>query len=132
MKHFRSWLLVGPLAMVVVMAAPGFGQGRQAQTQTPVPSTPAPSTPATTPGGRGRGGVPGPVPAVGGEVDETPVVTQHSIQVDGKTLNYTATAAQMPIKDSSGDTQGGSFLENRRSPGNRSLKKCARRRALTG
>ena len=103
------------------------GHGLGAQTQTP-----APSTPATTPGGRGRGGVPGPGPAVGGEVDESPVVTQHSIQVDGKTLNYTATAAQMPIKDSSGDTQGGSFLENRRSPGNRSLKKCARRRALTG
>jgi hypothetical protein len=44
-----------------------------------------PSAPATTPGGRGgRGGVPGPGPAVGGEVDESPIVAQHSIQVNGR------------------------------------------------
>src|ERR1019366_4797298 len=108
MTHFRGWLLVGPLALVVAMAAPVFGQGRQAQTQTPAP--PAQPTPATTPGGRGgRGGVPGPGPAVGGEVDEAPIVTQHSIQVNGKTLNYTATAAQMPLKDSSGETEAHIF-----------------------
>src|ERR1019366_7602008 len=124
MKHFRGWLQVGPLALVVAMAAPGFGQGRQAQTQTP-----APSTPATTPGGRGRGGVPGPVPAVGGEVDETPVVTQHSIQVDGKTLNYTATAAQMPLKDNSGETEAHIFyvaypLDGVKDAGQRPLAFC--------
>ena len=105
MTLFRGWLPVGSLALLVVMAAPLFGQGRQAQTPTQTPATPA-----TTPGGRGgRGGVAGPGPAVGGEVDETPVVTHHSIQVNGKTLAYTATAAQMPLKDSSGETEAHIF-----------------------
>ena len=64
----------------------------------------------TTPGGRGgRGGASGPGPAVGGDVDETPVVTKHSIQLNGKTLNYTATAAQMPLKDASGATEAHIF-----------------------
>src|ERR1700687_5062195 len=64
----------------------------------------------TAPGGRGgRGGVADPAPAVGGEVDETPVVTHHSIQTGGKTLNYTATVAQMPIKDPAGATEAHIF-----------------------
>lgn len=46
---------------------------------------------------------------MGGEVDETPVVTKHSITVDGKTLNYTATVAQMPLKDASGETEAHIF-----------------------
>jgi len=46
---------------------------------------------------------------VGGDVDETPVVTKHSIQLNGKTLNYTATAAQMPLKDASGATEAHIF-----------------------
>ena len=79
------------MALLVVTAAPLFGQGRQAPAQTQTPATPA-----TTPGGRGgRGGVAGPGPAVGGDADETPVVTHHSIQANGKTLAYTATAALM-------------------------------------
>jgi carboxypeptidase C (cathepsin A) len=103
MTHFRGRLQNGSLALLVVMAAPLFGQGRQAQTQTP-------ATPATTPGGRGgRGGVAGPGPAVGGDADETPVVTHHSIQANGKTLAYTATAALMPLKDSSGETEAHIF-----------------------
>src|SRR5437588_8174333 len=57
----------------------------------------------------GRGGVAGPGPAVGGTIDETPVVTKHSIQLNGKTLNYTATAAQMPLKDASGETEAHIF-----------------------
>src|ERR1035441_9094200 len=101
MTHFRGWLQVGSMALLVVTAAPLFGQGRQAPAQAQTPSTPA-----TTPGGRGgRGGVAGPGPAIGGDVDEAPAVTQHSIQVNGKTLNYTATAAQMPLKDSAGETE---------------------------
>src|ERR1017187_2626542 len=103
MTHFRGRLQNGSLALLLVMAAPLFGQGRQAQTQTP-------ATPATTPGGRGgRGGVAGPGPAVGGDADETPVVTHHSIQANGKTLAYTATAALMPLKDSSGETEAHIF-----------------------
>jgi oxalyl-CoA decarboxylase len=84
------------------LAQLAYGQGRRAQTTTPEPQTPA---------ARGaRGGVAGPGPAVGGaEVDETPVITRHSIQVQGKTLNYTATAAQMPLKDASGETEAHIF-----------------------
>ncbi len=79
-------------------------QGRGAQATTPV----TPAEPARG-GGRGRGGVAGPGPAVGGEIDETPVVTKHSINVGGKTLNYTATVAQMPLKDASGETEAHIF-----------------------
>ncbi|HEV2689323.1 MAG TPA: hypothetical protein VGV35_12240, partial [Bryobacteraceae bacterium] len=91
---------------------------RPTQTQpappTPSTTTPAPSTPAqppAIPGGRGRGqgGVPGPGPAIGGEVDETPVVTHHSINAGGKTINYTATVAQMPLKNASGETEAHIF-----------------------
>src|ERR1035441_8064169 len=104
MTHFRGWLQNGSLALLVVMAAPLFGQGRQA------PAPAQTQTPATTPGGRGgRGGVAGPGPAVGGEADETPVVTHHSIQANGKTLAYTATAGLMPLKDSSGETEAHIF-----------------------
>ena len=42
-------------------------------------------------------------------VDERPVVTHHKITVGGKTLEYTATVAQMPIKDSSGETEAHIF-----------------------
>src|SRR5437764_1986010 len=87
-------------ALLLALTTMAHAQGRQAtppQTQTP------------TPAGRGRGGVAGPGPAVGGDVDETPVVTRHSIQLNGKTLNYTATAAQMPLKDASGETEAHIF-----------------------
>src|SRR5215475_65605 len=99
--------------LLVVLCASqhlGFAQGRQGAAQTPqAPSTTPPAT-QTAPGGRGgRGGITGPGPAIGGEVDETPVVTRHSITVQGKTLNYTATVAQMPLKDASGETEAHIF-----------------------
>ncbi len=106
----RASIGILPLALLsLALAAPGaLAQGRaqsQPAAQTPAP---APATPAV-PGGRGRGGVSGPGPTVGGEVDETPVVTHHSINVGGKAINYTATAAQMPLKDSSGETEAHIF-----------------------
>jgi carboxypeptidase C (cathepsin A) len=42
-------------------------------------------------------------------VDETPVVTHHKITVSGKALEYTATCAQMPIRDSHGETEAHIF-----------------------
>lgn len=42
-------------------------------------------------------------------MDETPVITHHTITVHGKTINYTATVAQMPLKDPSGDTEAHIF-----------------------
>jgi carboxypeptidase C (cathepsin A) len=97
---------------VLLLAAqgPALAQGRQGATQTTTPTPSTPAAPQTAPGGRGgRGGVAGPGPAVGGEVDETPVATKHSISVQGKTLNYTATVAQMPLKDASGETEAHIF-----------------------
>ena len=106
------------LAMAASLAVPhAWAQGRQgqqgqpqtqAQSQTPQAPAAEPA-PAATPGGRGRGGIPGPGPAIGGEIDETPVVTHHSITIDGKKLDYTATVAQMPIKNSSGETEAHIF-----------------------
>ena len=61
-------------------------------------------------------------------MDETPVVTKHSIQVNGKTLNYTATAAQMPLKDASGETEAHIFYVaytlDGADPGKRPLAFC--------
>jgi len=53
--------------------------------------------------------VAGPGPAIGGEIDETPVVTHHSATVQGKTIDYTATVAQMPLKDAAGETEAHIF-----------------------
>jgi hypothetical protein len=82
------------------------------ETTATIPATQAPQTAPQAPGGRaGRGGgMTGPGPAIAsGTVDETPVVTHHSINVDGKTLNYTATVAQMPLKNASGETEAHIF-----------------------
>ena len=110
-----------PLLVVTLLfftSANMCAQGRGAPTATPAPAaaTPAAQTPATPPApapepapGRGRGGMAGPEPVVGGDIDETPVVTHHSITVDGKTLSYTATAAQMPLKNPSGETEAHIF-----------------------
>jgi carboxypeptidase C (cathepsin A) len=81
--------------------------------QTPAPARQAPAQTATpaaaaTPQRRG-GGMAGPGPAVGGDIDETPVVTHHSITARGKTINYTATVAQMPLKNAEGETEAHIF-----------------------
>ncbi len=97
-------------ALLFGVATHASAQGRGAQTaSTPTATTPAPQAPAASALGRGRAGLAGPGPAVGGDVDETPVVTHHSVTVDGKTLNYTATVAQMPLKDASGETEAHIF-----------------------
>jgi carboxypeptidase C (cathepsin A) len=107
--------MIAPV-FLFLMAQQAQGQGRGAQAQQPQApaqaTAPAPQAPQATPGGGGRGrggGVAAPGPAIGGDVDETPVVTHHSITVDGKTLNYTATAAQMPLKNTSGETEAHIF-----------------------
>ena len=96
-------LLFVMLAQAAPQAAPAV--------PTPSPATQIPAQTTPTPGGRsGRGGgIAGPGPAVGGVVDETPSVTHHSVNLDGKTLNYTATAAQMPLKDAAGETEAHIF-----------------------
>lgn len=106
---------IAPLTLLLLANAPdrAHAQGRQAQPSTPA-QAPAPApvrSQATAPGGRGGrgGGTPVQAPAIGGEIDETPAVTHHSIQVDGKTIAYTATAAQMPLKNAAGETEAHVF-----------------------
>ncbi|HKD38353.1 MAG TPA: hypothetical protein VKB78_16180, partial [Pirellulales bacterium] len=43
------------------------------------------------------------------KVDEKPIVTHHKLTVGGKTLEYTATVAQMPLKDGAGETEAHIF-----------------------
>jgi carboxypeptidase C (cathepsin A) len=103
-----------------------FAQQSRPQAQSEERQTPQ-ARPSTQPGGRGgRGGVPGPGPAVGGDIDENPVITHHSIQVNGKALNYIATVAQMPLKSASGETEAHIFytaytLDGVNDPGARPL-----------
>jgi carboxypeptidase C (cathepsin A) len=83
-------------------------QTREGTAQTPTTaSREAPPQPPQS--GRNPGNIPGPGPAVGGEVDENLLVTHHSITVRGKTLNYTATVGQMPLKNPSGETEAHIF-----------------------
>ncbi|MGA2147342.1 MAG: peptidase S10 [Bryobacteraceae bacterium] len=110
-------LVASALSLALAQTPPAMAQGR-AQTQ-PAAQTPAqtpaqapatvPAAPAAFPGRGGRGGISGPGPAIGGNIDETPVVTHHTMTVDGKTLNYTATVAEMPLKNTSGETEAHIF-----------------------
>jgi len=87
-------------------------QPAQQETVAARPQAQPVQTPAATacPDARGgRGCIAGPGPAIGGNIDETPVVTHHSINVNGRTLNYTATVAQMPLKNPSGETEAHIF-----------------------
>jgi carboxypeptidase C (cathepsin A) len=84
--------------------------------QVPAQPPPAPAPAATTqapqpavPAERGRGAAGAPAPAVGGDVDETPVVTHHTMNVNGKSIAYTATVAQMPLKNGLGETEAHIF-----------------------
>src|SRR5436309_2716551 len=106
--HLRSRIAFSILALAA-LAPEVLAQGRPAPPATPTSPSNQTPPPFVPPGGRGRGGVAGPAPAVGGEVDETPVVTKHSINVGGQTLNYTATVAQMPLKNPSGETEAHIF-----------------------
>ncbi len=50
-----------------------------------------------------------PVPPPAPKEEEKPIVTKHSIQLGGKTLNYTATAGMMPIKTDAGEIEAHMF-----------------------
>src|SRR5258705_8194270 len=86
------------------------GQGRPAQfpSQQPSPSpSPTPATTSQTSQGQQQGRPqiqPSPTP------EEPPVVTKHSIRVGGNTINYTATAGLMPIKNRDGEVEARMFF----------------------
>jgi carboxypeptidase C (cathepsin A) len=86
------------------------GRNPQSATTAPAPAQ-TPESAMPEPGSRrGRGGRGGLTVAPTQEsVDETPVVTHHTITLDGKELKYTATIAQMPLKTASGETEAHIF-----------------------
>ena len=112
-RPVKAASVAAPLLLSLLTFQPTASAQGRAAAQAPAANAQTPAAPvqapAATPGGRGRGGVAGPGPAIGGEVDETPVVTHHTITVQGKTINYTATVAQMPLKNSSGETEAHIF-----------------------
>ncbi len=93
-------IIVSLLFLFLTLNFPTSAQGRQGTAATP-------QAPGAPPGG--RGGAATPAAVIGGEIDETPVVTHHSVTVHGKPINYTATVAQMPLKDASGETEAHIF-----------------------
>lgn len=106
-------LLLLPLLAQLALAQQPQSQQSQAPPQTQRPQTQQSQVPAQT---QGRQRNPDPArPQSAGEgavaetVDETPAVSHHEIHIGGKTLAYTATAAQMPIKNSSGETEAHIF-----------------------
>src|SRR5436190_10086344 len=82
----------------------GGGQGGQQPTITTTTTTTAQPGAPTTQQQRPPQERPSPVP------EETPVITHHSINVGGKTLNYTATVGMMPIKNRDGETEARIFF----------------------
>src|SRR5215218_5600208 len=79
-----------------------------------LPPRPAPAPPPTAErtGRRGdrSGATTSPATApTADKVDETPIVTHHEIKLGDKPLKYTATAAQMPLKTNTGETEAHIF-----------------------
>jgi carboxypeptidase C (cathepsin A) len=108
-----------PAALVLCLAPPLFAQNRAS-------TSPPGAPPGVTTPDRGRGTQPsiptGPLQAAtqpgatgnrnaptAANVDETPVVTKHTLTLDGKQLHYTATVQQMPIQNTSGETEAHMF-----------------------
>jgi carboxypeptidase C (cathepsin A) len=84
--------------LLALLTLPVYSQTRRGRGDSP-DASPAP-------GARGGGDTNAPTSE---KIDETLSVTHHSIQVDGKTLNYTATAAEMPILNANGETEAHMF-----------------------
>src|SRR5258705_160700 len=97
-------------SFALLMALLFQGQGRPAQfpSQQPSPSpSPTPATTSQTSQGQQQGRPqiqPSPTP------EEPPVVHKPSIRVGGNTINYTATAGLMPIKNRDGEVEARMFF----------------------
>jgi carboxypeptidase C (cathepsin A) len=86
------------LCLLLVLIVPAFAQsrrGRGAQIDATAPAQRSGTVDTNTP--------------VSEKIDETPVITHHTNIVDGKTLVYTATAAEMPIFNAVGETEAHMF-----------------------
>ncbi len=90
---------------VLVLLLLFLAQQPLASAQQP-PAQPPPGRQRVTDPARPQAPVTAPVAAT---VDETPAVTHHELNINGKTLTYTATAAQMPILNANGETEAHIF-----------------------
>jgi carboxypeptidase C (cathepsin A) len=103
MKSLLLMTLMVQLALAQQPQQPQPQQPQRPQAQQPAPTQPqGRQRPSESPRQAGEG-------AVAETVDETPSVTHHEIRVGGKTLAYTATVAQMPLKNATGETEAHIF-----------------------
>jgi carboxypeptidase C (cathepsin A) len=86
------------LCLLLVLTVPAFAQSRRGR---------GAQIDATAPGQR-SGAADTNTPAAE-KIDETPVITHNEVTVGGKTLKYTATAAEMPILNATGETEAHMF-----------------------
>lgn len=99
--------MLAPLLLCLSLLSPiQEQQRRQFPAQQPAASPQA--SPTTTQPGAGQQGRQQPQPTPTPE--EPPVVTKHSIRVGGNTINYTATAGMMPIKNREGEVEARMFF----------------------
>src|SRR5689334_21317621 len=90
------------LTILILLTTPALAQRAE----------PSPESTSERTGRRGdRTSTTGPSTApTADKVDETPIVTHHEIKLgDDKTLKYTATVAQMPLKTNTGETEAHIF-----------------------
>jgi carboxypeptidase C (cathepsin A) len=106
MKVLIRLALVGSVLLLMV-ARTAFAQETAAPTTAPEAGESAESTRGPRGGFRGR--APDTAPATQ-PAEEQPAVTEHEITIDGQPLRYTATAAQIPLKDDAGKVRGRIFF----------------------
>src|SRR5262245_27605570 len=94
------------LILLIALFFQGGGQ-RQFPGQQQPGATPQASPPTGQTGGGQQGR---PQPQATPTPEEPPVVTKHSINVGGNTINYTATAGIMPIKNREGEVEDRMFF----------------------
>ena len=96
-------MLASILLLALFFQGGGQRQGQFLGQQQPSPTPQSSPQPGQQGGGRAQ-------PQATPTPEEPPVVTRHSIQVGGQTLNYTATAGMMPIKNRDGEVEARMFF----------------------
>jgi carboxypeptidase C (cathepsin A) len=95
------------LIFLLLIALPAFSQERRVRSSSDPPGPPdAQAERGRPPGVRAGSSTNAPTDE---KVDEKPVITHHELQLGGKTLKYTATAAQMPIFSATGEIEAHIF-----------------------
>ena len=86
-------LLCSALCLLFVLASPTLAQQHESATKTAAPKSDAEKAVEKKPA-----------------PEAPPVQTHHTLHVGGQTLNYTATAGMMPLKNDKGETEANIFF----------------------